>query len=134
MPLLGDLPIAEVSPALVLEALRRVERRGTLETAAKCRRVVSQIFRFAVQTARAQSDPAALLNGALTPPRTAHRATIELSEMPALFKALAKVPAELNTKLAFYWLVLTAARTGEMRFATWGEIDGERWARPGRSA
>ena len=50
--------------------------------------------------------------------------------MPELFKALQAVPAELNTKLAFYWLLLTAARTGEMRFARWGEVRGEKWRIP----
>jgi integrase len=124
LPHLGALPVSEVAPALILEALRRVERRGALETAAKCRRMVSQIFRYAVQTARAKDDPARLLSGALKTPQTKHRATIPLTEMPRLFVALAAVPAELNTKLAFYWLVLTAARTGEMRFATWDEIEG----------
>ena len=130
LPDLGALPIAHITPAIVLEALRRIERRGALETAAKCRRMTSQIFRYAVQTSRATSDPAALLTGAIKTPATRHRATIALAEMPKLFKALAAVPAELNTKLAFYWLVVTAARTGEMRFATWGEIHGARWRIP----
>ena len=98
---------------------------------AKCRRMASQIFRYAAQTARATSDPAALLVGAIKSPDTKHRATVPLKEMPALLKTIAAVPAELNTRLAFYWLLLTAARTGEMRFATWGEIeDGKLWRVP----
>ena len=98
---------------------------------AKCRRMASQIFRYAAQTARATSDPAALLVGAIKAPDTKHRATVPLKEMPALLKTIAAVPAELNTRLAFYWLLLTAARTGEMRFATWGEIeDGKLWRVP----
>ena len=129
-PDLGRLPIADITPAIVLETLRKVERRGALETCAKCRRLVSQIFRYAVQTSRATSDPAALLAGAVKTPDTKHRATVEARDMPALFKAIAEVPAEANTKLAFYWLVLTAARTVEMRFATWGEIDGNLWRVP----
>lgn len=130
LPYLGKLPVAEISPAIALEVLRKVERRGALETAAKCRRLMSQIFRFAVQTSRATGDPAALLSGAIRTPDTKHRATVPGKDMPALFKAMAAVPAELNTKLAFYWLVLTAARTVEMRFATWGEIDGNLWRVP----
>jgi integrase len=47
-------------------------------------------------------------------------------EMPELFAAIHKVPAEDVTKLALYFLILTAARTGEMRFATWGEIQNAR--------
>ncbi|MBK7793116.1 MAG: hypothetical protein IPJ62_11720 [Betaproteobacteria bacterium] len=54
-----------------------------------------------------------------------------MKEFPALLKALAEVPAELNTRLACYWTLLTACRVGEMRFATWGEIeDDKQWAIP----
>jgi integrase len=124
LPHLGAVPIKDVSPALVLETLRRIQRRGAHETAAKCRIIVSQVFRYAAQTSRAESDPAALLGGALTRPPSMHRATIPLEEMPGLFAALLEVPSELVTKLALYWLILTAARTHEMRFATWREIEG----------
>jgi integrase len=130
-PYLGDIPVTEIKPALVLEALRKVETRGTLETAAKCRRLASQVFRYAIQTARAEHDPAAVLRGAIKSPVRSHRATIPLKEMPKLFTALEKVPAEAVTKLAIYWLILTAARTGEMRYATWQEIDhGNLWRIP----
>lgn len=129
-PTLGALPLAAVTPAVLLETLRRVEKRGALEIAAKCRRMASQVFRYAVQTARATSDPASLLAGAMQPVPTHHRATIPLVDMPALFDALAKVPAEVNTKAALYFVILTATRTGETRFATWGEIHGTRWRVP----
>jgi integrase len=115
----------------VLETLRRIERRGALETAAKCRRITSQIFRYAIQTARAKDDPVVALKGAIATPDTQHRATIQAGEMPALFKALTQVSAELNTKAALYWLILTACRTTEMRFATWSEIEnGKTWRIP----
>ena len=55
LPHLGNLPIKDITPVVVLETLRRIERRGALETAAKCRRIASQIFRYAIQTARAEA-------------------------------------------------------------------------------
>jgi integrase len=131
LPYLGSLPIKDIGTPIVLETLRRIERRGALETAAKCRRITSQIFRYAIQTARAKEDPVVALKGAIATPDTRHRATVSSGEMPALFAALAAVPAERNTKLALYWLILTAARTIEMRFATWAEIeDRRRWRVP----
>jgi integrase len=131
LPDLGALPVAEIKPVTVLETLRRIERRGALEVAAKCRQVCGQIFRYAIQTGRAESDPAAHLRGAIKAPKKESRATIPLREMPTLFKALAKVPAEVNTRLALQWLILTACRSGEMRFATWGEIEqGKLWRIP----
>ena len=130
LPTLGALPVREITPAIALATLRRIEKRGALETAAKCRRLAGQVFRFAIQTARADADPVAPLKGALRTPDTKNRATIPLDEMPSLFAALAQVPAEINTKLALYWTMLTCARTQEMRFATWSEIRGDRWAVP----
>jgi integrase len=131
LPYLGDIPLADVKPAVVLEALQRIEARGAYETASRCRIIVSQIFRYAAQTSRADSDPAALLAGALKRPPRVHRATVATKELPAMFKAIAAVPAETVTKLALFWLIITAARTGEMRFATWGEIEhGKLWRIP----
>ena len=124
LPFIGDIPLADVEPAQVLKALRRIEARGAHEVASKCRVLVSQVFRYAVVTSRAKSDPAALLSDALTRPPVEHRATLKATELPTMFKALRTVPSEPVTKLALYWLVLTAARTGEMRFATWGEVEG----------
>ncbi len=133
---LGAVPIAdlEASPATALAALQRVEARGAHEVASKARIVGSMICRYGIVTGRMKHDPFAHLGDALKRPPVTNRATIPLKEMPALFKALAAVPAELNTRLAFYWLLLTAARTSEMRFATWGEIeDGKLWRVPRRA-
>lgn len=131
LPQLGGLPIADIRPAQLLETLRRIEQRGAHEVVAKCRILLRNILAYAVNTNRVAMDPTTTLAGAFTRPAVVNRATIAASEMPNLFKALAAVPAELNTKLACYWLILTASRTGEIRFATWGEIDGKRWRIPG---
>lgn len=131
-PELGALPIAEITTPQVLAALRKIEDRGQLETCAKARRFASQVFRYAIATGSATNDPAATLaRGVLKPPVVVNRVTVPVKEFPALLKALARVPAELNTRLACYWTLLTACRVGEMRFATWGEIvDGKQWAIP----
>jgi integrase len=130
LPHLGDLPVREITPAIALETLRRIERRGALETAAKCRRLGGQVFRYAIQTARADADPFAPLKGALRTPDVQNRATIPLEEMPDFLKAIAAVPAELTTRNAFLFTLLTCARTSEARLATWAEMRGERWYCP----
>jgi integrase len=129
LPELGDLPVATITTPQVLTALRKIEDRGQLETCSKARRFTSQVFRYAIATGIAATDPAATLaRGVLKPPVVVNRVTVPLKEFPALLKALAKVPAELNARLACYWTLLTACRVGEMRLATWGEIDGNEWA------
>lgn len=123
LPIIGRLPIGLIDAPRILELLRGIERRGKHELLGKCRIVVSQVFRYGVATARAKDDPTAALRGAFVRPPVEHRQTIEPKEFPAMFKALRAVPAEAVTKLAFYWCAATACRTGEMRFATWREIE-----------
>ena len=118
LPYLEKLPIREIGTPPVLEILKRIARGGAHETAFKCRVLLSRVFRYAVQTGRTDSDPAATLAGALTRPPSVRRATVPLDEMPQLFEAAHAVPSELVTKLALYWLILTATRTHETRFAT----------------
>lgn len=132
LPAFGALPIDAITAPLVLATLKKIEARDALETASKCRILASQIFRHAIITGRMTVDPAAHLSKVMTTRKPVNRATVALAEMPTLFGALAKVPAEPHTKLAFYWLLLTATRTAETRFAVWAEIDsGEKvWRVP----
>jgi integrase len=126
-PPLGGVPLTDLedSPATALAALQRIESRGAHEIASKARIVGSMICRYGIVTGRMKHDPFAHLGDALARPPVEHRATIPLAEMPTLFDALGKVPAEANTKLALYWLILTCVRTSEMRFATWSEVDSK---------
>ena len=69
-PDMGPRPISEILPMEVLEVLRKVERRGRLDTARRLRSTISCVFRYAIATARAINDPTYPLKGALTAPKT----------------------------------------------------------------
>lgn len=56
-------PIADVTPALLLNALQVVEAKGHHETARRMRSLASRIFRYAAASSRATSDPTSLLKG-----------------------------------------------------------------------
>jgi hypothetical protein len=73
---LTDRPIADIKPADVLEVLRKVEQSGRRDTARKMRGTVGAVFRYAIQTLRAENDPTFALRGALLAPQTQHRAAI----------------------------------------------------------
>ena len=75
-PWIGTLPIADVTPYILLTALRRIESRGALETAHRAHQNCSQIFRYAIATGRAERDPAVDLRGALPPSREKHHQDI----------------------------------------------------------
>src|SRR5882672_1832947 len=75
-PWIGDRPVAEITSRELLEVLRRIEKRGALETAHRALTECGQVFRYAVATGRAESDPTRDLKGALATPEVRHMASI----------------------------------------------------------
>jgi len=66
--------ITEITPAEILDLLKRVEKSGRRETARRMRGVIGSVFRLAIVTLRATSDPSYALQGALLKPNTKPRA------------------------------------------------------------
>ena len=70
---LADRPIAEITAAEILDLLKRIEKSGRRETARRLRGVIGSVFRYAMVTLRATSDPTLALQGALLAPKVNHR-------------------------------------------------------------
>jgi integrase len=123
-PGLGRTPIAKVSAKDLLALLRKVEARGTIETAHKVARACGQVFRFGIATGRCERNPAPDLRGALKArPKPKHMAALPASELPTFLRNIENYDGELQTRLALRLLALTFVRTNELRRATWPEID-----------
>jgi integrase len=129
-PEFGSRPIGEIDAVELLDALRKVEKRGAFETARRLRQLCGQVFRFAVATARASRDPSSDLRGALGSPgrKRGHKA-MPIRELPGFLKALANYDGEPRTRIALQLIVLTFVRTSELRAAHWSEfesLDGDK--------
>ena len=120
---LGDLPIKEITPPMVLSVIRAVESRGALDVASRVLQRTSAIFRYAIQTGRAIYNPAADMKGVLKTRKVEQRSTISRGELPEFLKKLDSYSGDLITKLALRLIVLTFVRTGELRGARWEEFD-----------
>src|SRR5215469_12901705 len=75
-PYLGNRPIDSIEAPVLLEALRRIEARGRLETAHRTKSVCGRVFRYAIATGRAKRDVSADLRGALASPATRNLAAL----------------------------------------------------------
>lgn len=80
--------IAQVIAAHLLEIVRRVEGRGAETVALLVRQWASAIFRYAVATLRADSDPAAALKGAVHRPKVKHHKPLSRQEVADFVEAL----------------------------------------------
>lgn len=130
-PVLGDVPVGEVTPTMVLDALRRIEARGAHELARRMRQNIGQAFRFAVATGLAERDPSVDLRDALRrAPRVRHRTALGPGDLPAFLGALRAYQGEPRTVLCLRIIMHTFVRTGELRGARWSEFDGDLWRIP----
>lgn len=124
---LADRPIAQIEPPELLETLRKVERRGKLETAKRLRQSCSQVFSYAIATSRATRNPATDLKDALASPIVKHHAAItDAAALGGMWRAIDAYTGQPETRLALKFALLTAARPGEVRTAEWSEVDLEK--------
>ena len=135
-PAIGGVPLDEISRQDCLRFLNAVWKEWP-SVGPRLRQRVAQVFRWGMAWGYVDSNPAgegisaglpksrALING--------HFRALDYNEVS---QALAKVQAggsRFVTRLAIEFTVLTAARSGEVRGMTWGELspDGTVWHLPG---
>jgi len=132
-PALGKRPISEITAHELLLVLKKVEASKRYDTANRIRSTCSQVFRYAIATARAERDICADLRGALVTPRTNHRAAITTTtEAGGLFRAIEDYDGHPLTGIALRLLPHVFVRPGELRWAEWHEFDFDKcvWTIP----
>jgi integrase len=130
---IGRRPITEISAHELLLVLKKEEATKRYNTANRIRSTCSQVFRYAIATARAQRDIAVDLRGALITPREQHRAAITTAaEATALLRAVEDYEGSPLTRIALRLLPHLFVRPGELRWAEWKEFDFEKgvWTIP----
>ena len=125
-PVIGSIPIAQITPHEALAVLRKVEATGAYESARRMRSVLSRVFRYGVATVRCEKDVAADLRGAIAVPKVKHFAAITRpSEVGALLRAIDGYPGHKVTVMAMRLSPHVLLRPGELRQAEWTDIDFE---------
>lgn len=125
-PLIGGKPVDAVTAPELLDALRRIEARGAMETAHRILQDCGRIFRYAIATGRAERDVAADLRGALAPVKNGSFATItEPKAIGVLLRDIDGYPGNPIVRAALRLAPLVFVRPGELTRAEWAEFDLE---------
>ncbi len=133
IPVIGDRPVASITRPDLVELVRKVEKRGTLNAAGKIRQWLHQIFRYCLARGAVESNPATDLDVVAAPAKAArHHPHVPLTELPTLLERLDGGRIHFMTRCAIRLLTLTAVRPGELRSAPWSEFDLEKatWTIP----
>lgn len=125
-PWLGERRLADIEPVELLAALRKVEERGAVETANRDLDLARQVWRYGVSTGRVNRDMTADLKGALSPYRGKHFAAItEPVRLGELLRAIKGYKGGPIVRAALQLAPILFQRPGELRGATWSEMDLE---------
>lgn len=125
-PHIGRLTLPSVSAPILLDVLRKVEKRGAIETAHTLRQTAGQVFRYGIQTGRCERNPVSDLHGALQPLMVKHMsAVLEPAKAGELLRAIYGYSGQPMTRAALQLSALLFQRPGNIRQMEWGWIDLE---------
>lgn len=131
-PTLGNLPVDRIEASAIINALQPIWLTVP-ETADRVKQRIGAVLDWAYSHGFRQSEAPMRAIGKGLPARgkkDRHFAALPYDAVPDLIAKLSK--AETTGRMALQFAILTAARSGEVRHATWGEInlDGSLWTIP----
>ena len=133
LPALGSKRVNDVKAPQVLAALRAVESRGALETARKCKTVISGVMAYSVATGHAERNPVMDIRGAMQERQVRHHSSLtDPKQVAQLMRDVWEYDGFFVTQCAFKLIALLFVRPGELRNAEWSEfdLDGAEWRIP----
>ena len=130
-PVIGDLPIESITSGDILRLLTPIWNEIP-ETATRVKQRVEVILDYAIASNMRQDNPVSAVARALPrrPRLKRHHPAVDNGAVPAVLELVRSSTANKSTRLAFEFMVLTAARAGEVRNMTWDEVCGETWTVP----
>ena len=123
MPRLADKPLRKITAPMVLNILRRIEKRGTLVVARKVKSHISQIMRYGIACGLVNHDPARDLGWALRPHKSKPRSALtEPRQIGNLMKDIEQYRSK-KRRCTLKLAALLFVRPGELCQGEWSEIE-----------
>ena len=131
IPSLASRDIRTITGPELLRVIKQIEATGSIDLSRRMKIVAGQILRFSVAHGWADRDVSNdIRDGLAKQPPVRHRASLKEKELPEFFRRLDAYDGYPITKLALNFIMLTAVRTDELRFAPWSEIEDLEGAAP----
>ncbi len=124
-PSLGNIPIDEIRPKMIIDALKPVAARGHLETVKRVCQRINEVMVFAVNIGVVEANYLSGVKSAFRPPKAKHMPTIKPQELGSFLADLHNACIRQVTRLVILWQLHTMCRPGEAAGTRWDEIDLE---------
>lgn len=122
-PNLADTPVKEITAPQVIELLKPIEAKGSLETVKRLAQRLNEVMNFATNCGLIQANPLTGIKAAFKKPRKENMAALTPAELPELMGAIANASIKRTTRCLIEWQLHTMTRPSEASGARWDEID-----------
>ena len=131
-PEIGKAPISRLRAPMVINVIRPIEAKGSLETVKRIIQRLNEIMIFAVNSGTIDSNPLAGIGKVFQAPQKQNMPSIPASELPVFISKVANASIKLTTRCLIEWQLHTMVRPGEAAGTRWDEInfDSEIWSIP----
>ena len=122
-PKLGNIPLDKLKATTVIDAIKPVAAKGSLETVKRLCQRLNEIMTFALNTGLAHHNPLAGIRDAFETPAKQHMPTLEPAQLPELMTTLNHASIKRTTRCLIEWQLHTITRPGEAAGTRWDELD-----------
>ncbi|EGQ8452216.1 tyrosine-type recombinase/integrase [Vibrio parahaemolyticus] len=120
---LGEIPVREITAPQVIELLKPIEAKGSLETVKRLAQRLNEIMNFATNCGLIHANPLTGIKAAFKKPKKENMAALKPAELPELMGAIANASIKRTTRCLIEWQLHTMTRPSEASGAKWEEID-----------
>ncbi|EMA2448762.1 tyrosine-type recombinase/integrase [Vibrio fluvialis] len=124
-PTLADTPVKQITAPQVIEILKPIEAKGSLETVKRLVQRLNEVMNYAANCGLIQANPLSGIRAAFKKPKKENMAALAPTELPELMGAIAHASIKRTTRCLIEWQLHTMTRPAEASSARWDEIDWE---------
>lgn len=131
-PSLGKYPISHITAPIVIDVLKPIAAKGSLETIKRLTQRLNEVMNYSVNTGLIHSNPLTGIKAAFKKPEKQNMPTLAPDQLPELMNAISYASIKIITRCLIEWQLHTMVRPSEAAGAKWSEIDLEnkQWVIP----
>jgi len=124
-PSISKVPVSAITAPQIIDLLKPIEAKGSLETVKRLSQRLNEIMNFATNCGLVQANPLVGIKAAFKKPKKENMAALKPAELPELMTAIANASIKRTTRCLIEWQLHTMTRPSEASGASWKEIDWE---------